>query len=58
MSIDINELIVNATLEDACAGDQPQKEYGHFLQLEEIKAQIITECLELFHEFLEKEKDR
>ena len=58
MSIEINQLIVNATLEEATLGDHHQAKNRHYSELEEIKAQIISEVKELFHELLEKRGDR
>jgi len=58
MSIEINELMVNATLEEAGAGDHPQAIDRLYSDLEEIKAQIISECKELFYEMLDKQRDR
>ena len=58
MSIEINELIVNATLEETGARDLHQVNVRQFGDLEEIKAQIISEVKELLYELLEKKGDR
>ena len=58
MSIEINELIVNATLEEASSGDNQGVRDRPYSDLEEMKAQIISEIKELFYELLDKEGDR
>jgi hypothetical protein len=58
MSIEINELIVNATLEEAKSGDHYQAKDRQYSSFEEMKAQIISEIKELFYELLDKEGDR
>ena len=58
MSIEINELMVNATLEEAGAGDHPQAIDRLYSDLVEIKAQIISECKDLINELLDKQGDR
>ena len=58
MSIEINELIVNATLEEAKSGDHHEVIDRQFSGFEEMKAQIISEIKELFYELLDKEGDR
>ena len=58
MSIEINKLIVNATLEEPKFGDHHQAQNRHYSDLEKMKAQIISEVKELFHELLEKKGDR
>jgi len=58
MSIEINELIVNATLEETKSGDHHQVQDLQYANLEDMKAQIISEVKELFYELLEKKGDR
>ncbi len=58
MSIEINELIVNATLEEAKSGDHHQVKDLQYSNLEDMKAEIISEVKELFYELLEKKGDR
>ncbi len=58
MSIEINELIVNATLEEAKSGDYHEVRDRPYSDLQEMKAQIISEIKELFYELLDKEGDR
>ena len=58
MSIEINELIVNATIDNGQTGNGGQSSDDLYLALEEIKAQTITECKELFYELLDKQWDR
>jgi hypothetical protein len=60
MSIEINELIVNATIDDG-PGTNANNEKNRndlYLGIEEIKSQIISECKDLFHELLDKRGDR
>ena len=60
MSIEINELIVNATIDEGLRphanGEQSRDEL--VTRIEEIKSQIISECKDLFHELLDKRKER
>ena len=58
MSIEINELIVNATLEEAGSGDHHQVKDRHSSDLAAMRAQIISEVKELIYELLEKKGDR
>ena len=58
MSIEIKELIVNATIDNGQTGNGEQSSDDLYLALEEIKAQTITECKELFYELLDKQWDR
>ena len=58
MSIEINELIVNATLEETGSEDHHQLKDRHSSDLAAMKAQIISEVKELFFEMLEKKGDR
>ena len=58
MSVEINELIVNATLEEAGSGDHRQASDRQYSDLEAIKDQIIAECKELFYEMLNRQGDR
>ena len=60
MSIEINELIVNATIDDGPGTHANNEKNGDDLYtgIEEIKSQIISECKNLFHELLDKREDR
>ena len=58
MSIEINELIVNATIEETGSGDDYRIKDRHYSDLAAMKAQIISEVKELFYELLEKKGDR
>ena len=58
MSIEINELIVNATLEETKSGDHHQARDRQISGFEEMKALIISEIKELFYELLDREGDR
>ncbi len=58
MSIEINELIVNATIDEGQTAHFEQTRDDMNWELEEIKAQIISECKELFYELLDKQGDR
>ncbi len=58
MSIEINELIVNATIDEGQTANCEQSRDDLYWGLEEIKAQIISECKELFFELLDKQGDR
>ena len=58
MSIEINELIVNATFVEKSSSDHHQVNDRAYSDLEELKAQTLSECKELFYELLEKEGDR
>ena len=58
MSIEINELLVNATIDEGQPGNRGQSRDDLHLGFEEMKAQIISEIKELFYELLDKEGDR
>jgi hypothetical protein len=58
MSIEINELVVNATIDDGPTANFEQPGDDFYWGLEEIKAQIISECKDLFYELLDKQGDR
>ena len=58
MSIEINELIVNATIDEGQTGNREQSRDDLYLGLEEIKAQTLSECKDLFYELLDKQEDR
>lgn len=58
MSIEINELIVNATIDEGQTADYGQIRDDLYLGLEELKAQIISDCKDLFYELLDKQRDR
>ena len=58
MSIEINELIVNATIDEGQTADYGQSRDDLNFKLEEIKAQIISDCKNLFYELLAKQGDR
>lgn len=58
MSIEINELIVNATIDEGQTGNYEQHRDDLYMGFEEIKAQTISECKELFYELMEKQGDR
>ena len=58
MSIEINELIVNATIDEGQTANCEQNRVDLYLGLEEIKAQIISECKDIFYELLDKQGDR
>ena len=58
MSIEINEMIVNATIEeDQAVESKPNSDDLHW-GLEAMKAQIIADCRNLFYELLDKQGDR
>ena len=58
MSIEINELVVNATIDDGSTTKWEQPGDDSYWNLEEIKAQIISECKDLFYELLDKQGER
>jgi len=58
MSIEINELIVNATIDEGQTANNRQSRDDQYLGLEELKAQIISDCKDLFYELLDKQGDR
>jgi hypothetical protein len=58
MSIEINELIVNATLEEGATGNNHQVKNHQFSDFEKMKAQIICDLKELFYELLDKQGER
>jgi hypothetical protein len=57
MSIEINELTVNATIESRTTGSHQHRD-DQSLNFEEMKAQIISECKEWFYDLLDKKGDR
>ncbi len=58
MAIEINELIVNATLDEAGSGDHHSVDARQYSDLKKIKAQIFSECRDLIYELLDKQGDR
>jgi hypothetical protein len=58
MSIEINEMIVNATIADDSTARAGRHKEELVLGMEELKAQIISECRDLFYEMLIKQGDR
>ena len=58
MSIEISELIVNVTIDEGPKASCEQPGDDFYWDLEEIKAQIISECKDLFYELLDKQGDR
>ena len=58
MSIEINELVVNATIDEGPSADCEKPGDDFYGNLEEIKAQIISECKDLFYELLDKQGER
>ena len=58
MSIEINELIVNATLEENGSRDHHQVKDRQNSDLAAMRTQIISEVKELIYEMLEKKGDR
>ena len=58
MSIEINQLIVNATVEETDSGYHHQIKERHYSDLAAMKAQIISEVKELFFDLLEKKGER
>jgi hypothetical protein len=58
MAIEINELIVNATIDDGRISGNHQISDDQCLNIEELKTQIISECKDLFYELLDKQGDR
>jgi len=59
MPIEINEMVVNAILdEDADATSERYQGAHRDPDLEELKAQIISECRDLFYNLMDKEGDR
>jgi hypothetical protein len=58
MSIEINELVVNATIDEGQTANYGQSRDDLYLGLEELKAQIISDCKDLFYELLDKQRDR
>ncbi len=58
MSIEINELVVNATIDDSRTSDSLESRDDRALNHEELKAEILSECKELFYELLDKHRDR
>lgn len=58
MSIEIKELIVNATIDEGQTANYGQNRDDLYLGLEEIKAQIISDCRNLFYELLDNQGDR
>jgi len=59
MPIEINELVVNAILDEAGgAAAEPDDNAQGNPDLEELKGQILSECRELFYQLLMREGDR
>lgn len=58
MSIEINELVVNATIDESRTSGNHQSPEDQSLNFEGIKAQIISECKDLFYELMDKQGDR
>lgn len=58
MSIEINELIVNATIDEGQTANFGQSRDDLNWRLEAIKAQILSDCKDLFHELLDEQGDR
>ena len=58
MSIEINKLVVNATIDDRQTSGIHQKPDDQSLNFEEIKARIISECRDLFYDLIDKQGDR
>ena len=58
MSIEINKLVVNATIDDRQTSGNCQNQDDQSLNLEEIKTQIISECKDLFYDLIDKQGDR
>ncbi len=58
MPIEINELTVNATIEGEPSTSSHENIDGRHPDFEDLRAQLLSECTDLFYELLDKQKDR
>jgi hypothetical protein len=59
MPIEINEMVVNAILDENTGTDSESDQNAHgYPDSEELKRQILSECRELFYKLMMREGDR
>jgi hypothetical protein len=58
MSIEINKLIVKATITETGIDPGVEQDERSFLDAEEIKAETISACKDLFYELMDQWRDR
>ena len=58
MSIEINEMVVQMQIDEETGLDAAQDRGIGVNDLEKIKAQIISQCREMFYKLLEEQKER
>ena len=58
MPIEINELTVNATIESDPSTSSHENTDDRHPDFEDLRAQLLSACTDLFYELLDKQKDR